>query len=177
MYNSVDSVLFNSTSANFLNTNNIFLVGYHWTNESSISRAILATQNNVYAQYMMINSTTPDLNLIQKNAYLMVEGVDANYKEGVFSHVLGDTGILNARYFSFKPNMKINLGDDQYAILAERPHDQSHPIFGFQMINPLISISQNRYDPNYSFLVIPDTNLVNQELFSNPWGSEYLNSG
>ena len=118
MYNGVDSVLFNSVSPNFLN-NNIFMVGYHWTNESSISRSILATQNNVYAQYMNYpNTTIPDTGLIQPNAYLMVEGVDANYKEGVFSHVLGDTGILNARYFSFKPNMKINPSDDQYDLLS-----------------------------------------------------------
>jgi len=178
MYNGIDSVFFQSGDSNFKKPNGL-LIGFHWTNESSISEAILANQNNVYAQNMMINPTTPDLSLIQKDAYLMVEGVVNGQNPGVFSHVLGDTGILNSRHFSFKPNMLIrSIDTTQYQILARRPYDKTRPIFGFKYINP-IALANNindSSDVNYSFLSV-GSGSINQTIFRDHWGIKYTNSG
>jgi hypothetical protein len=175
-YDGENSTKFKSTDTNF-NFPGKMLIGYHWTNESNISKAILATQNNVFAQYMNYTDTTiPDSNLIQPNALLFVEGVDSFYKEGVYSHVLGDTGILNARYMSFKPNMKINPGDNQYAILAKRPYDTTNPIFGFKYVDPnaLANNVNDSGDVNYGCLLINNQSFINDTIFKGPWGIDYL---
>ena len=185
MYNGVDSVLFKSGDGNFIKPNGL-LIGFHWTNETSISESILASQNNIYAEYMFKGTPpTPDLRLIQKNALLMVEGVITRYDSvrrknydvnGVFSHVLGDTGILNARHFSFKPNMLIrSIDTTQYQILAIRPYDKTRPIFGFKYIDSLalLNNTDDSNDVNYSFLSVGASS-IDKTIFRDPWGIEYL---
>ena len=172
-YNSSIPIMLDSKSAP-MPQNNGYSVGYHWGNNESISRAINANQNNVVAQYLYNENTQSyDSHFVQDSALIFRQGF-YNDQYRVFTHALTDVARLNTHSMAFKANLLIDGDYNEDSIIARRPFDESHPIFGFQSINPLISISQNQSDPNYNFLVIPDTTLVDQELFSNPWGSEYL---
>ena len=180
MYNDTTLETFTNGIGSFPISNKI-MIGFHWGNEASISKAILANQNNVFAQYMYSGTpSVPDLRLFQDNCLLFVEGVDKANGDvaGVYSHVLGDTGVLNARYISFKPNMLISNDDTtQYQMLSKRPYDTTNPIFGFQYVHPL-ALANNKTlkgDADYSFLLIPNISLKDSVICSEPWGSEYLN--
>ena len=178
MYNDTTLETFTNGIGSFPISNKI-MIGFHWGNEASISKAILANQNNVYAQYMYSGTpSVPDLRLFQDSCLLFVEGVDKANGDvaGVFSHVLGDTGVLNARYMSFKPNMLIRSIDTiQYQILARRPYDKTRPIFGFKYIDSLalLNNTDDSNDVNYSFLTVGAPS-IDKTLFRDPWGIEYL---
>jgi hypothetical protein len=170
MYNDTTLETFKSGIGHFPLSNQV-MIGFHWGNEASIAKAILANQNNVFAQYMNSGTPpTPDLRMFQDRCLLFVEGVDQAHGgvAGVYSHVLGYTGVLNSRYISFKPNMLIRTIDTtQYQILARRPYDTTNPIFGFQYVHPLAlaNNSQQDGDSNYSFLLIPNISLKDSVLF------------
>ena len=162
---------FHSTNPEFLRPNQ-FMVGFHWGNESSIAKAILANQNNVYAQYMyQCEPPQPDLRLFQDNALLMVEGIDTEhgYVYDVFTHAVLDTALLNTHSMAFRSNLLILPSDDQYDIISKRPNDESHPIFGFQTVRGVI--------PDTGSFLLLDNTVKDQVVCDNPWGSEYTNSG
>lgn len=159
---------FHSTNTDFQRPNK-FIVGFHWGNEASIAKAILANQNNVYAQYMNeYPKNTPDYRLFQDSALLMVEGIDTEhgYVYDVFTHAVLDTALLNTHSMAFRSNLLILLNDDQYDIISKRPNDESHPIFGFQTVRGIV--------PDTGSFLLLDNTVKDQVVCHNPWGSEYL---
>jgi hypothetical protein len=157
------------------------VIGFQWPNNLSVASAVYANHNAPTPQFMrkevIINGvkTYPlDPDKAQNGAYLTLNGFDATDPSraihSVFSHSLQDTALLHVHSMTWEPNMQVNPGDNQYQILAKRPSDQTRPIFGFHSVNGVVPTSE----ANYSFLEIPDTSYINQIIFSEPWGSEYL---
>jgi hypothetical protein len=174
-YDGIHSTLFHSTNSVFPVDNRTY-IGFHWQQNSEISKALFANQNNVKAVWMNYpypNNTTPDPFMIQDSCLLVVEGIDTardQQSEAVYTHAGSGTGVLNARSMMFKPNMKIHPDDTQDDIIAKRPNDPSNPIFGFGYVNGVIPSTLD----NYCFLLLPDITYKDQKVFENPWGSEYL---
>jgi len=174
-YNGFDSIEFHSNLPPFLAPSKTY-IGFHWQQNSEISKALFANQNNVKAVWMNYpypNNNTPDPFMIQDSCLLVIEGIDTardQQSEAVYTHAGSGTGVLNARSMMFKPNMKIHPDDTQDSIIAKRPNDPSNPIFGFGTVNGLVTSSGS----NYSYLLLTNSTYIGDTVFENPWGSEYL---
>ncbi|MEI6091524.1 MAG: RhuM family protein [bacterium] len=148
------------------------LRGFQWGNNRSASQALYFNQNSIKLEYFCVNQETKifaaDPEELQDNAYVLIS--DPRFWSGT----LKDTNYMHSHSMTFEPNLKILPTYNQDSIIHKRPYDPNRPVFGFTQIHPLAEIPTLQTDPDYSFLKINNPALINQEVFSDPWGSEYL---
>jgi hypothetical protein len=169
-YNGVTPSKFRSTDSNFI-TDRKILIGFHWGNEKSIASAVLSNQNNIFPQ-QLFSGTTPNASMVQDNALLFIQDVDSLWNYRTFSHVLADKAILHTHSMTWEPNMLVCSTDKQRDIIAKRPNDPAHPIFGFFQRTGTVDSS----GANVSFLIIPDSTYKDQTIFSDPTFLLFLHS-
>jgi len=150
-----------------------FKLGWNWGNNRSVSQAIFANQNSIKLEFFCVNPVTKifasDPEELQDNAYILV--CDPRFWSGT----LYDTTLMHSHSMTFEPTLYITENNPtQRQILAKRPNDPTHPIFGFTQIDDLARIPTDVADSDSSFLLIKNTNLINHKVFSDPWGSEFL---
>ncbi|MEI6090013.1 MAG: hypothetical protein WCR42_06150 [bacterium] len=161
--NGVDSTFINDTVGDFKGPDSV-VIGYQWGNEPSVSKAIYANQNCVIKDFLFDSLGHSEPKAAQDSAYLMI----SDY--AFFTASLGDTALCSSHSMTWEPNMLVDANDTQWEIIAKRPNDPTHPIFGFNMKNGLTPPS----GANVSFLLIPNTAYIGDTVFSNPFASEYL---
>ncbi|MEI6089690.1 MAG: T9SS type A sorting domain-containing protein [bacterium] len=181
--NGQDSIELKSTVGYFRGPDSL-VVGFQWPNNLSVANAVYANHNALTPQFtrkrLIVNGDTTypiDSDKAPNGAYMTLNGLEnPSGRYTVYSHCIEDTALLQTKSLSFKPNMKIDTGDNQYKILAKRPYDKSRPIFGFKYVHPE-ALANNPLDSgnlDYGCLLIDNQSFNNDTIFKGPWGIEYL---
>jgi hypothetical protein len=143
---------------------NKFQLGWHWGDESKITKTLFMNQRDMQSDYP--KSKIPD------NTLLYIRSV---FYEGSNTHILHthcafDNNPVFGKSLSYDPTVTVN--PNNVYELNIREEDPQNPIFGF--LYKRGKVLSNPSDPNYSRLIIDSSSLENQVILSDPWPSRMI---